>query len=148
MSEYTTTQKRDSLIQMFIDNTSDEVYASGRLATVKRGGKTLLVAYGQHVLAQADGNTIDLFTGHHSEHSRAVTVYVKRLGSILNDYDNREVHTYEDRAPDIGPNSEVKESAKYIGHYVNFTTAFSAVEKDAVKEVEAALTRRMAQIFG
>lgn len=148
MSEYTTTETRDSLIEMFVDNTSREVYASGRLATVERGGKTLLVAYGQHVLAQADGNTIDFFTGHHSEHSRAVTNYVKRLGSILNDYENREVHTYEDRAPDIGPNSEITESSQYIGHYVNYTTPFSAVEKDAVAQVEAALTRRMAQIFG
>jgi len=144
----TTTTNSVEMLEMFVDETSNEIYASGRLCTVERGESTLLVAYGNEVIARATGHTIDLFTGHHSDGSRAVTEYIKRLGSVLNDFENRDVHEYEDKKPTLGPNSEVEDSSKYTGHYVNFTTAFSAVEKDAVAEVESALMERMEQIFG
>jgi len=148
MTQSTTTYNSVEMLEMFVDETSDEIYASGRLCTVERGESTLLVAYGEKVIARATGRTIDLFTGHHSNGSRSVTNYIKRLGSVLNDFENRDVHEYEDLNPTLGPNSEVEDSSQYIGHYVNFTTDFSAVERDAVDEVESALMERMEQIFG
>lgn len=148
MTEYTTTTNSTEIIEMFIDETSNEIYASGRLCTVEQGESTLLVAYGNEVIARATGKTIEIFTGHHSNGSRTVTEYIKRLGSVLNNFENRDVQTYDNKTPTLGPNSEVEDSLKYTGNYVNFTTAFSPVEKDAVSEVESALMERMEEIFG
>ncbi len=148
MTQFTTTSNSIEIIEMFIDETSNEIYASGRLCTVERGDSTLLVAYGNEVIARATGKTIEIFTGHHSNGSRTVTEYIKRLGSVLNNFENRDIQVYEDKTPTLGPNSEVEDSLKYTGNYVNFTTAFSPVEKDAVSEVESALMERMEEIFG
>jgi hypothetical protein len=149
---YTTTQSRSTLIEMFLDGTSGEVYCQGRLATVEtdEGNRVQLVAYGNEVIAEItrDGKDVTLFTGHHESVSETVSDYIEVLGSILNDFENREVTAIGDAAPTMGIGARSSASAQYISQYINWTTTLSPVERKAQKEVNAALKKRMAQIFG
>lgn len=151
VANYTTVRSRRSIIEMFLDGTAGEVYASGRLATVEsdEGESVQLVAYGHEILAEVspDGKDVRLFTGHHGTVSKTVTDYIKLLGSILNEFEHRSVSAYKEAAPTTGIGTRSSRSAQYISNYINWWTSLSAVERDARQEVERTLQRRMAQIF-
>jgi len=145
---YTTTKSSESLIEMFIDGTANEVYEYGRLATVPTENGVQLVAYGNEVLAETRGNQVILYTGHHQTVSQTVTDYIKRVGSLLNDFENREVEVRENESPTLGIGARASRSAKYISNYINWHTSLSAVEEQAKREVNQSLRSRMADIFG
>jgi hypothetical protein len=148
---FTTTQIRDDLIRMFLDGSSGEVYNKGRLATVSTENATHLVAYGNEIIAKNEGGDITIYTGHHGTVSQTVTTYIKRVGSVLNDTETRNVQIARAESPTMGIGARASDSAKYIGHFVGkllrSAEDFSSVEKDARKEVNMALLRRMDQIF-
>ena len=145
---YTTTNSTESIIEMFLDGTANEVYAQGRLATVPTENGVRLVAYGNEVLADIRGNEVTLYTGHHGTVSRTVTSYIKQIGSLLNDVENREVTVHENQSPTLGIGARASRSAQFINAYVDFRTELSDVEERAVNQVERAIRSRMADIFG
>ena len=150
---YTTTNNSRDLIRMFLDGTESEVYNQGRLATVKTDENTLaLVAYGNEILATNEAGNITIFTGHHGTVSKTVTNYIKRVGSILNETETRTVRAAAHEAPTMGIGARASSSAQYINSFVGELTRradeFSAVERDARKEVNKALIARMSEIFG
>jgi len=150
---YTTSNNSRDLIRMFLDGTENEVYEKGRLATVKTDENTLaLVAYGNEILATNEAGTITIFTGHHGTVSQTVTNYIKRLGSILNETETRTVQAAVHEAPTMGIGARASSSAQYINEYVGdlsrSVAEFSAVERNAQKEVNQALLARMSEIFG
>lgn len=147
-TKFTTTESRDTLIQMFLDATPNEVYSNGQLATREVEGGVELIAYGNEVLAFANEKKIDFFIGHHGSVSPTVTSYIKRVGSLLNENENREVNVWRDAAPTLGEGQRASDSAQYIKNYVTYGRTLSSVERDAVEEVRQALTRRMEAIFG
>lgn len=150
MFEYTTTRNRDELIRMFIDGSAEEVYESGRLATVPTENGVQLVAYGNEIIAENEGGDITIFTSFHSTVSKTVTTYIKRVGSILNDTETRSVEVRESAAPTLGIGARASQSAQYISNYVGDLRDpdKSPVEEDAMAEVDQALNQRMAEIFG
>lgn len=145
---YTTTNTVRTLIEMFIDGTSGEVYNSGRLATVPTENGVRLVAYGNEVLAEVREKKVILFTGHHGEVSKTVTGYIKTLGSALNDFEEREVEVRPNESPTLGIGARASKSAQYIGSYYPFNRDPSNVDQMAAKEVRSALQERMNAIFG
>lgn len=145
---YTTTYSPETLIEMFIDGTPNEVYDHGRLATVPTENGVQLVAYGNEILAEVQGKRVILYTGHHQTVSKTVTGYIKDLGSLLNDFENRKVDVRENESPTLGIGARASRSAQYISSYINWKTTLSAVEKKARSEVNDALRSRMADIFG
>jgi len=144
---HTTTNSPETLIEMFIDGTPNEVYENGRLATVPTENGVQLVAYGNEVLAEVRGNRVILYTGHHQTVSKTVTGYIKDLGSLLNDFDNRDVQANGDESPTLGIGARASRSAQYISSYINWHTTLSAVEEKARNEVNKALRERMDDIF-
>ena len=148
---YTTVLSPATLIEMFLDGTEGEVYNQGRLATVERENDIALVAYGEHILATIEGRDVTFYTGHYGKHSQTVTGYVSEVGSLLNDTETRNVTVVEGRTPSMGVGSRVAQAGQYISEYVGpFYQGrdFSAVESNAVAEVNRALKGRMAEIFG
>lgn len=144
----TTTYDSRQLLRMFIDETPNEVYFNGRLATVEANtGEVLLVAYGSQVIASADGNNIRLYTGHYDSVSQTVNDYIERLGEVLNESEGRTVDVRDDSAPTMGIGSQVSEAAQFINNYVNWNTTLSPVEEDAQNTVEEALNERMEELF-
>lgn len=144
---YTTVRSPATLIEMFLDGTANEVYNQGRLATVEQENGVALVAYGNEVLAFANGQKIDFFVGHHAQVSPTVTRYIKLIGSLLNDTETREVNVFYDAAPTLGEGTRASDSAQFIKNYVDWTTSLSKVEKDARELVRIALLRRMRELF-
>jgi hypothetical protein len=145
---YTTTKSPETLIEMFIDGTPNEVYEHGRLATVPTEQGVQLVAYGHEILAETNGEEITIYTNQHGTVSRTVTDYVKLLGSTLNEFENRTVTANDQARPTMGIGTRVSESAKYISNYFDVLTSRSNVEDRALNEVNHYLSRRMEQIFG
>jgi hypothetical protein len=147
---YTTTQSRETLIEMFLDGSAGEVYQKGRLATIERENDIALVAYGEHILATIDGKDVTFYTGHYGEHSKTVTEYVSLVGSLLNDTETRNVSVHSTETPQMGIGSRVSAAGQYIDEYVGDFLAgnFSPVESNALNEVNNALVRRMSEIFG
>jgi hypothetical protein len=146
--ETTTTQDRDSLIEMFIDGTAEEVYECGRLLTRPTENGVQLVAYGNEVLAENKDGNITIYTGHHGTVSKTVTRYIKRLGSLLNDTNTRKVRVAEYESPTLGIGARASDSAQYIQNYIGIWKHLSKVEQDALEEVNEALAERTAQILG
>ena len=128
----TTTSQKESMLQMFTDNTSGEVYADGRLETIETdSGNVALVAYGWLKLAEYNERreAVTVFTGHKSLRSRIVTRYLNDVISVSQE--RREV-ILSGESPTVGrPN----EGAKYIGAYVDFSSKLSSVEQKAVNTV-------------
>lgn len=145
---YTTTYSTETLIEMFIDETPNEVYDHGRLATVPTENGVQLVAYGHEVLAEVKGKRVIIYTGHHGTVSDTVTGYIKKLGSKLNEFENRTVEARRYESPTLGIGARASHSAKYISSYIDWRTRLSKVEKKAKREVDNALRSRMADIFG
>jgi hypothetical protein len=145
---YTTTNSTETLIEMFIDGTPNEVYNNGRLATVPTENGVQLVAYGHEIIAEVQGKRVIIYTGHHETVSDTVTGYIKDLGSILNTFENRKVQARKNESPTLGIGTRASHSAKYISAYINWHTTLSSVEQKARKEVNNALKSRMADIFG
>jgi hypothetical protein len=145
---HTTTYNTEQLIEMFIDETGNEVYADGRLATVPTENGVQLVAYGNEIIAEARGKEIILYTGHYNTVSDTVDGYIETLGSLLNEFENRTVDARETESPTLGIGARASSAAKYISRYINWETTLSKVEKDAQREVEQALRTRMNEIFG
>jgi|APHM01.1.fsa_nt_gi hypothetical protein len=144
----TTTTKRETLMNEFLNGESQRVYAKGRLYTRENGDTLQLVAYGHEVLAELEDGHVHLYTGHHSTVSRTVTGYVKVLGSTLSDTEGFEVTVHEGEAPNTGIGTRVSEAAKYISNYVgDFRESMSSVENDAVETVERYLQIRLREEF-
>lgn len=148
---YTTTYTTETLIEMFLDETDNEVYSKGRLCTVEtERGTVQLVAYGNEILAEVDGKDVILYTGHYGTVSQTVTDYLKKVGSLLNETENRNVISREGDAPTLGIGARATGASQYIDSFVGRLTEgdFSPVEQDAKADVEEALQERMEAIFG
>lgn len=149
MTTFTTTNSPATLIEMFLDNTSGEVYNQGRLSTRETETGVQLIAYGNEVLAHLyNDRDIDLYLGHYKQVSPTVSGYIEDLGSLLNDKQSMKVNDLEGVAPTLGEGTRASRSAQYITNYINWTTNLSDVEKDARAEVNRALKSRMSAIFG
>lgn len=137
----TTTRKRDSLIQMFLDGTADEVYADGRLKTRQSGDTIELIAYHREKIAEyheASGQ-VTVFAGHHGNVSQTVTRYVSRVVNLAGERNGREVILTE-----LAPNTRLQpaaEAAQFIGEYVGFGRPMSDAERKAVDTVNRNLRR-------
>lgn len=135
----TTTRVRDSLINMFLDNTSDEVYAEGRLKTERQGDTLALIAYHREKIAEYDesAGTVTVFAGHHGNVSDTVNRYISRVVKIAGQRNDRDVILTE-----LAPNVRMRpvaQSARNIGQYVRFGGELSPAEKREVRDVNAAL---------
>jgi len=144
---YTTTKYRTQMLEMFLDETPNEVYNSGRLATVGDGESVKLVAYGSHVLAEIQNKRVTIYTGHYEQHSETVDNYLEELGRILNDTPARSVKELAEAAPHLGYGTDPAEAAQYINEYIGGFENLSKVERGALDEVNAALGERMADLF-
>jgi hypothetical protein len=147
MVQNTTTNVRNDLIEMFLDGTAGEAYANGRLKTVEddESGNIQLVAYHESVLAEVtpDGKEVTLFTGHFKAQSRTVTRYIRALGRLLNQRENREVTVLAGHAPTTGY-GRCSGAAQYIGEYTSLLSGnLSGAEKKAFKEVNRSLARHL-----
>lgn len=139
MSNTTTTRVRDSLINMFLDNTSGEVYANGRLKTVREGDSLALISYHKEKLAEYDesAGTVTVFAGHHGNVSQTVNRYISRVVKLAGERTDRDVVLTE-----LAPNTRmqpVAASARNIGEYVDFGRPLSDAEKREVRDVNEAL---------
>ncbi len=149
MTTYVTTNSPETLIEMFLDETENEVYQYGRLSTVPDEDSVKLVAYGNEVLAEVNDKDVHLYIGHHSTVSKTVTEYIKLLGSVLSQTEGRNVTAHDDMAPTMGVGARASESAQYIQKYIGaFERDRSPVEQSAVEDVRHALKNRMDEIFG
>lgn len=136
---YTTTN-RDSLIQMFLDGTSGEVYGDGRLVTQDEGeGVTSLIAYGWNKVAEYDESTdtVTVFAGHAGNISKTVTRYVNLVHEMGGKRQTRTVNVLADSAPNVG--RPPAEAAQFIGNYRSFHGEPSSVEEWATATVNRAL---------
>lgn len=136
----TTTNKRNQLLEMFLDASGREAYAQGRLKTRRTEDGVELVAYHEHVLARVNIATdeITLFTGHYGAHSETVDKYISALGRLLNLREGFSVNVLEGHAPTTG-HGYVAESGQYIGEYVNPWGQQSPAERNIVQSVNEAL---------
>ena len=144
---HTTTTYRTQMLEMFLDGTPNEVYNSGRLATVDTGESVQLIAYGSHVIAEIQDKEVTLYTGHHGQHSETVDTYIEALGSVLSETPARSVKALEEAAPSLGHGSNPADAAKYIGSYIGSFENLSKVERGALNEVNEALGERMDALF-
>ena len=147
-----TTDSREALMTEFLEGRTERAYASGRLFIRDKpsGEGTQLVAYGQQILAEAVGDTVTLFTGHHASVSQTVTNYVKILGRVLNETEGKSVSVFRDSAPVTGYDYAALNagSAQYINNYVGSFEEMSSVENKAVESVETALRAILDLEFG
>lgn len=141
MTVNTTTRQRDSLIQMFLDGTADEVYADGRLVTRETENGVELIAYGWNKIAEYNPqtDTVTLFAGHAGNVSKTVTRYVNVVHEIAGKRESRTVNVIADAAPNVS--RPPAEAAQFIDQYVGFGREMSAAEKKAVDTVNRALRR-------
>ena len=139
----TTTKVRDSLINMFLDNTEGEVYANGRLKTVQEGNTISLIAYHREKIAEYNESTgnVTVFAGHHGNVSQTVNRYISRVVKIAGQRTGREVILTE-----LAPNTQMRPvatAARNIGQYVRFGQELSPAEKREVRDVNAALKAQL-----
>lgn len=136
----TTTRYRDTIIQMFLDSTTGESYAEGRLKTTRVNDDTVaLIAYHKHKIAEyreSDG-TVTLFTGHYGQTSETVNRYIARTAALAGEREGRSVIPVE-TSPDVRARP-VTDSAQYIGEYVDIQGSMSDADRMAVREVNDAL---------
>lgn len=138
-ANYTT--KRDSLIQMFLDASDDEVYADGRLYTRRTGENTVeLIAYLRHKIAEYDEstNTVTIFAGHEGNVSPTVTKYVRLVREMAGVRESRTMNVLLSAAPNVGDRPPA-EAAKFINNYKSFSGSDSSVERWATETVNKAL---------
>lgn len=141
MNGYTTSHKRDDVIQMFLDATADEVYGYGRLKTRRSGSVVELIAYHREKIAEYDESSgkVIVHSGHHGNASRTVDRYLSRVIKLAGERSNRDVVLTE-----LAPNTRLQpaaEAAQFIGEYVAFDRSHSPAEKKAVRTVNRALRR-------
>lgn len=139
-----TTNRRNALLEMFLDATPREAYANGRLKTVPTENGVQLVAYHEHVLAHVNrgADEITLYTGHHRAHSTTVTRYVHELGKLLNSREGFDVTVLDGYAPTTGY-GRVSTAAQYIGEYIGRWNDTSAAEDNILDEVNRSLDRHL-----
>lgn len=148
MNATTTTKKRDSLIQMFLDATSGEVYAEGRLVTRDEGeGVTSLIAYGWNKIAEYDerSDTVTIFAGHAGNVSKTVTEYVNKTREIAGLRESRRVNTLVDAAPNVA--RPPAESVQFIDNYRAFSGSPSSVEEWATATVERSVSNAIGALL-
>lgn len=135
----TTVRNRDSLIQMFLDGTSGEVYADGRLVTRETEPGVELIAYGWNKIAEynAETDSVTIFAGHAGNISKTVTGYVNLVHEIAGKRETRSVNLLADAAPNVG--RPPAEAAQFIGNYRSFSRSPSSVEEWATHKIETAL---------
>ena len=147
MTRKYTTDSVDTLIEMFIDGTANEIYQYGRLLTRPTENGVQLIAYGNEVIAENNGGHIHLYLGHYETVSQTVNHYIEQLGSLLNDTNTRKVTDHRNMSPTLGIGARASQSAQYIDNYIGSFDHLSAVEQDAKAEVEQALYQRVKEIF-
>ena len=138
----TTELNRDSLIQMFLDGTSGEVYGDGRLITQDEGeGVTSLIAYGWNKVAEYDEqtDTVTVFAGHAGNISKTVTRYVNLVHEMGGKRETRPVNVLADAAPNVG--RPPAEAAQFIGNYRSFEGKPSSLDEWATEKVNRTLRR-------
>lgn len=148
MNATTTTQNRDSLIQMFLDATDGEVYADGRLVTRSSGESTTeLVAYGWNKIAEYDErtDTVTVFAGHAGNVSKTVTEYVNKVREIAGLRETRRVNALVDAAPNVA--RPPAESVQFIDNYRSFSGNPSSVEEWATRTVERSVTQAIGALL-
>jgi len=141
MMEITTTQKRDSLIEMFLDSTEGEAYNFGRLFTRSAGENTTeLIAYGWNKIAEYNSSTdnVTVYGGHVDNISETVDRYVKRTYESADEREGRTVNLIMDAAPNVGERPPA-ESAQFINQYKSFSGSDSPVESWASEKVNKAV---------
>jgi hypothetical protein len=139
MSE-TTTQTRDTLIQMFLDATSGEVYAQGRLKTQQSGENTVeLIAYNWNKIAEYNEatDTVTIFGGHSGNVSQTVTRYVNLVQEMAGKSENHSVNLLADVAPNVA--RPPAQSVQFIDNYRSFSGSPSSVEQWATTVVNRTL---------
>lgn len=144
----TTTENRDSIIQMFLDATEGEVYADGRLVTRSSGeGTTELVAYGWNKIAEYDErtDTVTVFAGHAGNVSKTVTEYVHKVREMAGLRKTRRVNALVDVAPNVA--RPPAESVQFIDNYRAFGENPSSVEKWATRTVENSVTNAVSALL-
>lgn len=130
------------------------VYARGRMYTRESpdGDGIQVVAYGNEIIAEIEGDSLTFHIGHHGQVSKTVTSYIKAFGSVLSNTEGFNVSVLRDSAPTNGYVARHinSEAAQFISNYVGdfFDGDRSAVEQDAVDSVEAALRQILAIEFG
>jgi hypothetical protein len=135
-----TTMKRKTILQMFLDATIGEIYAAGRLSTQQSGDTVQLVAYGESILAEVERSVdeITLYVGHYGEVSPTVDSYLESLGRHLNERPNFEqVHTTTE-APTTGY-GRVSEAGQYITNSLSRFEDRSPAENTYFKRMEGRL---------
>lgn len=135
----TTVRNRDSLIQMFLDGTSGEVYNEGRLVTRETENGVELIAYGWNKIAEynTESDTVTIFAGHAGNISRTVTRYVNLVNEIAGKRETRSVNLLADAAPNTG--RPPAEAARFISNYKSFSGSDSSVEAWARRQVDSAV---------
>jgi hypothetical protein len=140
-----TYQNREEFMTSFLNNPRGKMkYNRARMFTrqAPNGEGYQIVAYGHEVLVEVTGNSVDFYTAHHEKVSPTVTEWVSLFGSVLAGTEGFDVTIHSENAPNTGIGNRLSESAKYITDYIGEGTSgwgdFSAVEQNAVKEVETA----------
>lgn len=144
MSTKTTTQTRDSLVQMFLDATSGEVHGEGRLVTRDAGEHSVeLIAYGWNKVAEYNEatDTVTVYAGHAGNVSKTLTRYVNLVHEMAAKNENRTVNIIADAAPNVG--RPPAEAAQFIDNYRSFEGKPSSVEKWATAVVDRAVSRTL-----
>lgn len=143
VGDKTTTEKRDSLIEMFLDATVGEVYCQGRLKTRQSGDSIELVAYHREIIAEYDPATgnVFVFAGHHGNSSKTVDRYISRVTKLAGQRSERNVILTE-VAP-VARRQPVARSARNISEYVGFDRKLSSAEKREIRDVNHALARQL-----
>jgi hypothetical protein len=148
MNANTTTENRETLIQMFLDGSSNEVYADGRLITRESGESTVeLIAYGWNKIAEYNESTdtVTLFAGHAGNVSKAVTEYVNLVDSISAERESRTLNKILEAAPNVA--RPPAESAQFIDNYRSFDGNPSSVEEWATDTVERSISDAISSLI-
>lgn len=128
------------------------IYESGRLYSRESpdGEGIQVVAYGNEIIADIEGESLTFHIGHHGQVSRTVTGYIKKFGSVLSTTEGFEVTVLRDSAPTNGYVARHINSAaaQFIDAYVGDWSDMSPVEQEAVETVEDALDQILAIEFG
>lgn len=123
---------KTTLLDMFLDRTTDENSRENRLVTREtENGNAALIAYGWLKLAEYNESreAVTVFTGHQSLRSTTVSRYLNNVMSRAEERGRDVIVSGESPTVDR-PNA----GAKYIGNYVSFGNR-SPVENDAVNDV-------------
>lgn len=143
-----TSTKRDSLLEMFLDQTAGEAYGNGRLVTRQEDEHTIsLIAYGWNKLAEFDteANTVTIFAGHSENISPTVTEYINDLSEMAKERESFSVNMLMDAAPNVS--RPPAESIQFIENYKSFSGSDSSVESWATEKVNQAVISAAKNLF-